>query len=60
MNILSEMSQPRWTGEEAQDIAEYAVMSAAILVIVVSVIRRIGSNSNNVFSKRFEFAPVGT
>lgn len=37
--------------EEAQDIAEYAVMLAVILVIVVGTIRLIGSNSNTVFSQ---------
>jgi Flp pilus assembly pilin Flp len=37
-------------GEEAQDIAEYAVMLAVILVIVVGTIRLVGSNANNVFS----------
>ena len=36
--------------DEGQDIAEYAVMLAVILVIVVSTIRLIGSNANNVFS----------
>ena len=36
--------------DEAQDIAEYAVMLAVILVIVVGTIRLIGSNANNVFS----------
>jgi Flp pilus assembly pilin Flp len=36
--------------EEGQDIAEYAVMLAVILVIVVGTIRVIGSNANNVFS----------
>jgi Flp pilus assembly pilin Flp len=36
--------------EEGQDIAEYAVMLAVILVIVVSSIRLIGANANNVFS----------
>jgi Flp pilus assembly pilin Flp len=39
-----------WTQEEGQDIAEYAVMLAVILVIVVGTIRLIGSNANNVFS----------
>jgi len=39
-----------WHGDEAQDIAEYAVMLAVILVIVVGTIRLIGSNANNVFS----------
>jgi Flp pilus assembly pilin Flp len=36
--------------DEGQDIAEYAVMLAVILVIVVGTIRLIGSNANNVFS----------
>jgi Flp pilus assembly pilin Flp len=36
--------------EAGQDIAEYAVMLAVILVIVVGTIRLIGSNANNVFS----------
>jgi len=37
--------------EDAQDIAEYAVMLAVILVIVVGTIRLIGSNANTVFSQ---------
>jgi Flp pilus assembly pilin Flp len=36
--------------EEGQDIAEYAVMLAVILVIVVGTVRLIGGNANNVFS----------
>ena len=39
-----------WSNEDGQDIAEYAVMLAVILVIVVGTIRLIGSNANNVFS----------
>jgi Flp pilus assembly pilin Flp len=39
-----------WRNDEGQDIAEYAVMLAVILVIVVGTIRLIGSNSNSVFS----------
>jgi len=39
-----------WWDDEGQDIAEYAVMLAVILVIVVGTIRLIGSNANNVFS----------
>ena len=45
------MSLLRSLGEEAgQDIAEYAVMLAVILAVVVGTIRLIGSNANNVFS----------
>jgi len=39
-----------WRDEEGQDIAEYAVMLAVILVIVIGTVRLIGSNANNVFS----------
>jgi Flp pilus assembly pilin Flp len=40
-----------WLDEEGQDIAEYAVMLAVVLVIVVGTVRLIGSNANNVFSQ---------
>jgi len=39
-----------WSEEQGQDIAEYAVMLAVILVLVVGTVRLIGSNANNVFS----------
>ncbi len=39
-----------WTDDQGQDIAEYAVLVAAILIIVIGTIRLIGSNSNTVFS----------
>ena len=39
-----------WCDERGQDIAEYAVMLAVVLVIVVGTIRLIGANANNVFS----------
>ena len=42
--------QQLWSDERGQDIAEYAVMLAVILVIVVGTIRLIGSNANNVVS----------
>ena len=42
--------QKLWTDEQGQDIAEYAVLVAAILIIVVGTIRLVGSNSNTVFS----------
>jgi Flp pilus assembly pilin Flp len=48
--ILQNVWQNLWKDERGQDIAEYAVMLAVILVIVVGTIRLIGSNANNVFS----------
>jgi Flp pilus assembly pilin Flp len=40
-----------WSDEEGQDIAEYSVMLAVILVIVVGTVRLIGSNAGSVFSQ---------
>ena len=39
-----------WHDDQGQDIAEYAVMLAVILVIVVGTLRLIGGHANNVFS----------
>jgi Flp pilus assembly pilin Flp len=39
-----------WSDESGQDIAEYAVMLAVILVLVVGTVRLIGSNANSAFS----------
>ena len=40
-----------WLNDCGQSIAEYAVMLAVILIIVVGTIRIIGSNANTVFSQ---------
>jgi len=40
-----------WTDESGQDVAEYAVMLAVILVIVIGTVKLIGTNANNVFSQ---------
>lgn len=47
---MSKFMRRIWTDDEGQDIAEYAVMLAVILVLVVGTIRLIGSNANNAFS----------
>jgi Flp pilus assembly pilin Flp len=46
MNILRQIL----ADDSGQDIAEYAVMLAVILVIVVGTVRLVGSNANNAFS----------
>lgn len=46
MSILRHLG----SDDSGQDIAEYAVMLAVILVIVVGTIRLVGSNANNAFS----------
>ncbi|MFY9905472.1 MAG: hypothetical protein WBX02_03295 [Terriglobales bacterium] len=40
-----------WNEDTGQDVAEYAVMLAVILVIVIGTVKLIGSNANNVFSQ---------
>jgi len=50
-SLVAILLQQLWNDERGQDIAEYAVMLAVILVIVVGTIRLIGSNANNVFSE---------
>jgi len=47
---MGELLHTMWSDDRGQDIAEYAVMLAVILVLVVGTIRLIGSSSNNVFS----------
>jgi Flp pilus assembly pilin Flp len=47
---MAELAKVLWRSEEGQDIAEYAVMLAVILVIVIGTVRLIGGNANNVFS----------
>ena len=48
---MGEVLHRLWSDEQGQDIAEYAVLLAVILVLVVGTIRLIGSNSNTVFSQ---------
>jgi Flp pilus assembly pilin Flp len=48
---VARFMQQLCSDERGQDIAEYAVMLAVVLVIVVGTIRLIGSNANNVFSQ---------
>ena len=36
--------------DDGQEVAEYAIMLAVILAVVVGTIRLIGSGANNVFS----------
>jgi Flp pilus assembly pilin Flp len=48
---MTDSAKILWRNEEGQDIAEYAVMLAVILVIVIGTVRLIGGNANNVFSQ---------
>jgi Flp pilus assembly pilin Flp len=48
---MSKLMHRLWSEDAGQDIAEYAVMLAVILVLVVGTVRLIGSNANNAFSQ---------
>ena len=37
--------------EDGQDIAEYAMMAALMLVVMMATIRLIGANASNIFSQ---------
>jgi len=39
-----------WSQQDGQDVAEYAVMMAVIIVLVAGTVRFIGSNATNTFS----------
>ncbi|PYX82844.1 MAG: Flp family type IVb pilin [Acidobacteria bacterium] len=47
---MTKVMRRLWKDDEGQDIAEYAVMLAVILVLVVGTIRLVGTKSNTVFS----------
>ena len=48
--LMVEFRRHIWSDEQGQDIAEYAVMLAVILVLVIGTVRLVGGNANNVFS----------
>jgi Flp pilus assembly pilin Flp len=48
--VMRNLLESLWREDQGQDIAEYAVMLAVILVIVVGTIRLVGSQANNAFS----------
>jgi Flp pilus assembly pilin Flp len=48
---MNHLLRKLWCDDKGQDIAEYAVMLAVILVLVVGTIRLVGSNANNAFSQ---------
>jgi Flp pilus assembly pilin Flp len=49
--LVSRFLRQLWSEERGQDVAEYAVMLAVVLVIVIGTVRLIGSNANNIFSE---------
>ncbi len=49
-NSMINVVRTIWKDDRGQDIAEYAVMLALVLVLVVGTIKLVGSNANNAFS----------
>jgi len=51
MSQLKQYVSGMWADDSGQDIAEYAVMLAVILVVVIGTVKLIGGKSNNIFSE---------
>ncbi len=48
--LMRSLLERLWADEQGQDIAEYAVMLAVILLLVVGTIKLIGTNASSTFS----------
>lgn len=48
---MTDILRNAWSDDQGQDIAEYALMLAVILVLVILTVQAIGTNANSVFSK---------
>jgi len=47
---MKDLIQGLWSNQQGQDIAEYGVILAVIVVLVIGTVRLVGSNANHVFS----------
>ncbi len=47
---MLELLRHVWMDDQGQDIAEYALMLAVVLLIVVAAVSAIGTNANTVFN----------
>ena len=47
---MKDLFQSLWSNQQGQDIAEYGVILAVIVVLVIGTVRLVGSNANHVFS----------
>lgn len=50
-NAMDHLANTLWSDERGQDVAEYSIMLAVILVLVLSTVKLIAVNANNVFSQ---------
>jgi Flp pilus assembly pilin Flp len=49
MHYMISLLRKFWANDDGQDIAEYAMMLAVILLIVAATVSSIGTNANTVF-----------
>jgi Flp pilus assembly pilin Flp len=47
---MSEMLKKLWLDDGGQDVPEYALMLALILVIVITTVTAIGTDANTIFT----------
>jgi pilus assembly protein Flp/PilA len=47
---MKDLLRSLWSNQQGQDIAEYGVILAVIVVLVIGTVRLVGSNANSVFS----------
>jgi Flp pilus assembly pilin Flp len=48
---MVKMLRNLWKDEQGQDVAEYALMLAVILVVVFGAVQLIGTNANTIFGQ---------
>jgi Flp pilus assembly pilin Flp len=46
---MTEILRNLWSDDQGQDIAEYALMLAVILVVVIIAVQSIGTKANDIF-----------
>jgi Flp pilus assembly pilin Flp len=47
---MTQLLHTIWMDDDGQDVAEYALMLAVILVVVFGAVQLIGTNANNIFN----------
>jgi Flp pilus assembly pilin Flp len=47
---MKELLRNVWSDQSGQDVAEYALMLAVILAVVVGTVTAIGTQANNIFT----------
>ena len=48
--VMTEVLRKMWSDDQGQDIAEYALMAAVILVVVAATVTAIGTRAGSIFT----------